>query len=258
MHRHPPPTHTPVLSCRAPQDRRRLALRGTHLSVTLLTMPSSGGLGFLVPAGGARGEGRLEVRAPCCGRLRSAHRRVQRATMEAFSLRAMVAPRVDGDGVATARSAAEGAAADADAGGPAHESPPPKRSRSQPGVAGAADADGVGDERGIGEAELRDLVAGTLEELKRIYRGKVPSVRHSEYRKKGQARAALKYNLHTGAFTEGQLEAVLAQLQAAFCKQGERYMEYVVDVLYPECLARVVAAHSGCSLAEAEAALKQG
>ena len=92
----------------------------------------------------------------------------------------------------------------------------------------------------IGEVQLRALVHAVESDLWKIFKGKIPSRRHDEYRKKGKARAALKFQVRFGDLAEQQQEFVLAELTTIFCKKGEKYMRYVMDVLFPECLVRMV------------------
>lgn len=87
---------------------------------------------------------------------------------------------------------------------------------------------------------LRLLIKAVEPELWQIFKGKCHSTRHDQYRKKGKARAALKHQVKFGEMTEQQQEFILATLTDTFCKKGEKYMRYVMDVLFPECLIRMV------------------
>lgn len=85
-----------------------------------------------------------------------------------------------------------------------------------------------------------------------IFRGKIASTRHEKYRKKGKSRANLKYEIKFGQFTERQQEAMLLGLTNTFCKKGEKYLQYVCDVLYPETMIRVAMMALSLSYKEAE------
>lgn len=98
----------------------------------------------------------------------------------------------------------------------------------------------VADMSRISTVQLKVLVKAVEPELWQIFKGKRQSARHDQYRKKGKARAALKHQVKFGEMTEQQQEFILATLTEVFCKKGEKYMRYVMDVLFPECLIRMV------------------
>eukprot|EP00039_Didymoeca_costata_P013449 m.204658 g.204658 ORF g.204658 m.204658 type:complete len:312 (+) comp15776_c0_seq56:1675-2610(+) len=98
----------------------------------------------------------------------------------------------------------------------------------------------VKDVSALSNAQLNTLLKQIEPELWEIYKGKSKSWRHSQYRQKGQARASLKYRVKFGSFTEKQQEMILSSLIKVFCKKGNKYVNYVMDVLFPECLVRIV------------------
>eukprot|EP00730_Choanoeca_flexa_P005240 TRINITY_DN11913_c0_g1_i5.p3 TRINITY_DN11913_c0_g1~~TRINITY_DN11913_c0_g1_i5.p3 ORF type:complete len:134 (+),score=24.68 TRINITY_DN11913_c0_g1_i5:657-1058(+) len=75
--------------------------------------------------------------------------------------------------------------------------------------------------------------------LKRIFKGKEPSWRHTAYRKKGEERKNLRYAVRMGCFDEAQQTHILNMLTAVFCKKDSRYSNYVMDVLMPEAVERL-------------------
>ena len=51
---------------------------------------------------------------------------------------------------------------------------------------------------------------------------------------------------------------IVSQLTKAFCeKKGQKYLNYVLDVLLPECLIRIVMRHMAVSYTEAEDVLTE-
>jgi hypothetical protein len=68
----------------------------------------------------------------------------------------------------------------------------------------------------------------------------------------GKSRANLKYEVKFGRFTEQQQELIITALTGAFCKKGDKYLQYVCDVLYPESMIRVAMAALSLRYEEAE------
>ena len=68
----------------------------------------------------------------------------------------------------------------------------------------------------------------------------------------GRIRASLRHENNSSNLTEGQQEAILEVLTAHFCKKDEKYFQYVLDVLFPECVIRLVVDLLELTYAEAE------
>lgn len=83
------------------------------------------------------------------------------------------------------------------------------------------------------------MARGFKDELYNIFRGKLYSRRHQEYRKGGKARQNLRFQSFGGKLSERQQSAVLDELTSLFCRDKPKYLQYVLDVLLPESVLRI-------------------
>jgi hypothetical protein len=91
----------------------------------------------------------------------------------------------------------------------------------------------------LADAKLLDAVAIVTPELQRISKGRLPSERHSLFRKGGKARGSLKMDIRFGEISPHQQEVIMDELLELFPTSRERPMDYILDVLFPECLVRL-------------------
>jgi hypothetical protein len=91
----------------------------------------------------------------------------------------------------------------------------------------------------LADAKLLDAVAVVTPELQRIAKGRLPSNRHSLFRKGGKARGSLKMDIRFGEISPHQQEVIMDELLELFPTSRERPMDYIFDVLFPECLVRL-------------------
>ncbi|XP_064403896.1 uncharacterized protein LOC135349302 isoform X3 [Halichondria panicea] len=85
-----------------------------------------------------------------------------------------------------------------------------------------------------------------------IFKGRLLSQRHSDYLVGSKKRAMLKYQMDTSMFNEEQLETLHTNVLNVFCSQSMKYFDYVMNVLIPECVIRLIADINGVSFDEAE------
>ncbi|XP_041353431.1 uncharacterized protein LOC121371534 [Gigantopelta aegis] len=92
----------------------------------------------------------------------------------------------------------------------------------------------------IKKIQLEKLVFSYEPYLRKLFQGQVSCWRHQEYKKGGSSRANLNYYVHFGLFTEEQQDVVMETLMSIFCKKHHRYLDYIMKVLLPEILIKIL------------------
>ncbi|XP_071079963.1 uncharacterized protein [Haliotis cracherodii] len=95
------------------------------------------------------------------------------------------------------------------------------------------------------ESELREshiqmMVLASEGYLRSIFTGQIQCRRHEDYKRGGIARLNLNYQVNLGMFSEPQQDAVMETLMAIFCKRHHKYMDYLLKVLLPEMMIRIL------------------
>eukprot|EP00054_Salpingoeca_dolichothecata_P013927 m.78067 g.78067 ORF g.78067 m.78067 type:complete len:142 (+) comp20720_c0_seq3:61-486(+) len=86
---------------------------------------------------------------------------------------------------------------------------------------------------------LAELITQIKPELWQIFKGKVFSARHQQFKGTAEERRKLKYKMQLGSLSDDQEQVIVKGLTKIFCKKGAKYLTYVMDVLLPETLIRI-------------------
>ncbi|CAI8041496.1 hypothetical protein GBAR_LOCUS23070 [Geodia barretti] len=111
-----------------------------------------------------------------------------------------------------------------------------------------------------GAKELRDIpernVSRWLAQQKQlmveIFQRRVYSRRHESFISGTRGRAVLLHQISHHLFTKGQGDAITSGLMNAFCYKNMNLFSYVMSVLYPESLIRLIMDYYSISFEEAE------
>ncbi|XP_046579793.1 uncharacterized protein LOC124287339 [Haliotis rubra] len=98
----------------------------------------------------------------------------------------------------------------------------------------------VSSEAELTESHIQMMVLGSEGYLRSIFTGKHQCQRHEDYKKGGKARLNLNYQVNLAMFTEPQQDAVMETLMGIFCKRHHKYMDYILKVLLPEMMIRIL------------------
>lgn len=74
-----------------------------------------------------------------------------------------------------------------------------------------------------------------------LFQGKEYSRRHDDFLSGSKKRAALQHQVDLRLFTHHQIQIIGKALMDIFCAKGMQYFGYVMSVLFPECLIRIIA-----------------
>eukprot|EP00055_Hartaetosiga_balthica_P010768 m.47078 g.47078 ORF g.47078 m.47078 type:complete len:408 (-) comp7308_c1_seq5:66-1289(-) len=81
---------------------------------------------------------------------------------------------------------------------------------------------------------LKKYITEAMPQLKSIFRGELKNWRHDAYKQGGKTRDTLGLQVRMGAFTKEQREFILSRLTKVFCAKHNKYLSYIMGVLYPE------------------------
>ncbi|XP_067680271.1 uncharacterized protein [Haliotis asinina] len=98
----------------------------------------------------------------------------------------------------------------------------------------------VSSESELTESHIQMMVLGSEGYLRSIFTGKHQCRRHEDYKKGGKTRLNLNYQVNLAMFTEPQQDAVMETLMGMFCKRHHKYMDYILKVLLPEMMIRIL------------------
>ncbi|KAL5463648.1 hypothetical protein EMCRGX_G032563 [Ephydatia muelleri] len=74
-----------------------------------------------------------------------------------------------------------------------------------------------------------------------LFQGKEHSRRHNDFLSGIKKRAALHHQVDLRLFTHDQIQTIGKALMDIFCAKGMKYFGYVMSVIFPECLIRIIA-----------------
>jgi hypothetical protein len=116
----------------------------------------------------------------------------------------------------------------------------------------------------LGAKELRDVpernVSRWLAQQKKlmvdIFQRRVYSQRHESFISGIRGRALLLHQISHHLFTKGQRDAITSGLMNAFCYKNMNLFSYVMSVLYPESLIRLIMDYYSISFEEVSVLLR--
>jgi hypothetical protein len=99
---------------------------------------------------------------------------------------------------------------------------------------------GAKDLREVPERSIRRWLCQQKQLLVHIFQRKVYSRRHESFITCAKNRAALLHQISAHLLSKEQDDVITQGLMKAFCYKNMNYFSYVMSVLYPECLIRLI------------------